>query len=465
MTAMRWRYVPAAGIDAEVDVGQRRVRVRVDGTAGMPVVLCSPLDANLEYWNPLVEVLSASAIVIRYDRPVEPGHDLVRDGQDLVALLETLPEHLPVAGPYVVVGASIGAVVARLAALSAPHLVAALVLVDGSLECFDGHPDVPQPWLDRWGADDPADAVERIERASANELLSAAGHLAPLGEMPLRALIATKKDWGGFGHDRAVTDALDRVWLAGTRLVTCTSLYGVLVAADTDHHIACEDPQLVAAQIGAVLPRVPAPDPPVTHEGVRAASHWWANQLRHGDADSGLEPLPTDSDPVTPQGRAFAAVAADENGADAAADIPDSFDPHQLTETLYEDAMRCYAAGIPQALGGLHPSLEFGAVGVSIGVGTEPDEVLMRAMAEAGLPSRLLPMRHRTAVMPAYTVAYRRGTAPQVLWRHPTRPMPACPGDPGQACALSVFHPGDHQPDPGTGIAANVDASTRDDEL
>lgn len=442
MSAGGRRRVPAAGTETDVTVDGRQISVRIDGTAGMPVVLCSPLDADLRYWDAVTALLADTAMVIRYDRPVDPGHHLTRDGQDLAALMAELTELVAITPPFVLVGASIGAQVARLAALEVPQLVAGLLLVDGTFEGFDDDPRVPRARPARPGV--LTDGRERLDLSGGFAALAAARYLAPLGTMPLRVLTATAKTWGG-GYSQADVEALNRIWRAGARLVSCTSLHGTLIEAPTEHHIVVEEPQLVVDSVKALLAREPAVEPPVSPEGIRAACLWWAAQLS-GDGGSQLLPLEPDADEHTRAGWAVAEAGTRLNRADAAAQAADrGVAPPAFAETLYQDALRCYTMGIPHSLGGLSPALAADASGVGIGTEYEPDEVLQRALHEHHLDPHILPPQTRTAAMPAYTVVYRPGWPPQVLWRHPTLPMPLCDVDERDPCPLPRFHDGEHQ--------------------
>lgn len=114
--------------------------VQVDGVgldyaergAGTTVLLVHGTAARL--WGPVAEELAASARTVDYDRRSfgasvhPPVTDLTRHRRDAAALLDALGS-----GPAVVVGWSIGGVVAIDLALEHPELVRALVLVEPPL--------------------------------------------------------------------------------------------------------------------------------------------------------------------------------------------------------------------------------------------------------------------------------------------------------------------------------------------
>lgn len=107
-----------------------RMHYRIDGTASGPVVLFSnSLGTDLRLWDPLLPRLDPGLRVVRYDKA---GHGLSDEGgevsigslaDDVAALIATVG-----GGPVVVVGLSIGGLIAQDLAARRPDLVRALVL-------------------------------------------------------------------------------------------------------------------------------------------------------------------------------------------------------------------------------------------------------------------------------------------------------------------------------------------------
>src|SRR6059058_2903747 len=121
-------------------------RVRLDGTElaawhrggrGPAVVLEAGLGLPGSFWQDVCDRLPTDGAVLRYDRAglgdSRPGtrpRTAARQARELADLLDLL--ELPT--PYVLVGHSAGALVVRLLALERPDQVAAIVLVDPSVE-------------------------------------------------------------------------------------------------------------------------------------------------------------------------------------------------------------------------------------------------------------------------------------------------------------------------------------------
>ncbi|HYW68715.1 MAG TPA: alpha/beta hydrolase [bacterium] len=125
------------GTEHTVDVGGRKLNGFVYGEGSPTIVLVSGFGAPQAYWNRTVPALAEGASVVTYDRAgygrSEVG-DLPLDGGRAAADLHRLLEGMEVAPPYLVVGHSYGASVARLFCSAYPDDIGGLVLVDGQHE-------------------------------------------------------------------------------------------------------------------------------------------------------------------------------------------------------------------------------------------------------------------------------------------------------------------------------------------
>jgi pimeloyl-ACP methyl ester carboxylesterase len=123
-----------------VDVGGRRLRINCSGVsvAGVPtVVLESGFGNSSSVWGRVQPEVAKFARVCSYDRAGLGGSEPVQTQRTVVALTEDLHALLSkakVPGPYVLVGHSLGGILARLYASYYPAEVAGMVLVDSAHE-------------------------------------------------------------------------------------------------------------------------------------------------------------------------------------------------------------------------------------------------------------------------------------------------------------------------------------------
>jgi 3-oxoadipate enol-lactonase len=122
----------------------------------VPVVLLHPLGADAGFFDPLLPLLPGPVVAVDL-----PGHGSSPVGgrRTLPAVAEVVADILAswVPGPAIVLGVSLGGLVAQQLAVDAPHLVAGLVLV-GAV------PRYPAPLVEQWErrAEDLAQGRSRV---------------------------------------------------------------------------------------------------------------------------------------------------------------------------------------------------------------------------------------------------------------------------------------------------------------
>lgn len=119
-----------------VEVGGYRLHVTDRGEGGPTVVIIHGAGDSSYSWLAVQREAAAFTRVASYDRPGLGSSDSgpAPDALNTLAELETLLNQSGLPGPYVLVGHSLGGLLARLYAISHPEQVAGLVLVDSTHE-------------------------------------------------------------------------------------------------------------------------------------------------------------------------------------------------------------------------------------------------------------------------------------------------------------------------------------------
>jgi pimeloyl-ACP methyl ester carboxylesterase len=120
-----------------VDIGGRRLHLWRMGTGGPTVVIVSALGASCLEWVGVQRKLAENTTVYVYDRAGLGWSDPApwpRGIGEMTDELHRLLDAAAVPAPYVLVGQSLGGLVARLYAARHPQMVGGLVLVDSSHE-------------------------------------------------------------------------------------------------------------------------------------------------------------------------------------------------------------------------------------------------------------------------------------------------------------------------------------------
>ena len=255
-----------------VDIGNDSLAVRRSGNGPTALLIHGTAPAT---WGELPVRLASTHAVVDYDRrgfsasPGPPPRALTGHADDAAGLLERLD-----AGPAVIVGWSVGGVIALELALRRPELVAGLVLLEPPFRA-KRHPRAPMVWAIggatmlarvgradagaqrflRWalgrrgGGDDLARVdAEDLRRSSATivaELAAGTGEhldrdaLAVL-ELPTTVIAGSESDPAFAAAARRVSELIP-----GSRLVTATGS-GHMVQLDAPEFVAGEVRQLAA---------------------------------------------------------------------------------------------------------------------------------------------------------------------------------------------------------------------------
>jgi pimeloyl-ACP methyl ester carboxylesterase len=133
------RYPPPGQL---IDVGGYRLHIQCVGAGSPTVVLDAGLSGSSLDWSLVQPELGRSTRVCAYDRAGMGWSDpspYPRTPRQIADELHTLLTNAGIAGPYVLVGHSLGGKNVRLFALSHPEQVAGMVLVDARSEYVDAN--------------------------------------------------------------------------------------------------------------------------------------------------------------------------------------------------------------------------------------------------------------------------------------------------------------------------------------
>jgi pimeloyl-ACP methyl ester carboxylesterase len=127
-----------------VDVGGRKLHIRCTGPVGGPTVIVEGALATWSsHYKAMQDAVAESARICTYDRAGLGWSDPAPAGrtfQDMSADLTRVLKAAKIAPPYVVVGHSLGGLVARTFVREHPKDVAAVVLIESSNEMFNFSP-------------------------------------------------------------------------------------------------------------------------------------------------------------------------------------------------------------------------------------------------------------------------------------------------------------------------------------
>ena len=187
-----------------IDVGGRRLVLTSSGRGTPTVVLETGLGAESDEWNTVQRTIAKVTGVVRYDRAWRGASDPAprpRTAHHLADDLSALLLNAAIPGPYVLVGHSLGGLVARVFAHRYPSAVVGLVLVDAAhedqFEVFGPtfpppHPEEPHGltatrkfWTTGWR--DPSSTTEGIDLPAS---CAQAREVTSLGGLPVHVMTA-----------------------------------------------------------------------------------------------------------------------------------------------------------------------------------------------------------------------------------------------------------------------------------
>lgn len=223
----------------------------VSESPGPPVVFIAQLGTGGDAWQPVIDRLASGTMTVTYDRPgtgkrrprpaPNPPLPHSANADDLASILHKQG----ITEPAVLVGHSIGSLIARVFADRYPNRVAGMIHVDGSIPrgSFGYGPD---PMVGAFDGDGPG-ATQVDLFASEIEVVNAA-----VPDVPTTVITRTPGRWIPGWHD------LDPLWTAYQRQLARQCGVPLVVAADSGHQIPDDAPQLVAHVVDEVVAAVRA---------------------------------------------------------------------------------------------------------------------------------------------------------------------------------------------------------------
>lgn len=236
-----------------IDVDGCRLAIAADGVGDPPIVFVSPLGTVGEEWQRVVELLTATAFVVTYDRPGLGRSDPLPAGRPerphvlrhAALQLRGLLASAGIPGPRVFVGHSIGGPLIEIYARLWPEEVAGLVFVDATDLDMDLGRSIMADTDDGQGYHFDL-AASLAEQASAPTLPG----------VPAAVVTSAVGRWFRITDPETyrpyTREQLDARWQHGQRELADRARAGQLIAHKAGHDVPREAPALVAYAVDAV---------------------------------------------------------------------------------------------------------------------------------------------------------------------------------------------------------------------
>lgn len=252
------------------DIGGRRLAARIGGVGRLCVVFEGGLGIESAEWAVVAGAVAAHARVCVYDRANRSASDPApkpRTALDAVRDLRALLASAGVAGPYVHVGHSFGALLARLHAYHHPAEVAGLVQVD---PMHEDQFDVLGPAFPAPRADEPAHIAgmrrfwtgawrEPLNNSDGFDLVDSraqAQAITTLNDLPLCVLTAGAY-LNAIEFPPPAGSRLQQLWRGlHERLLAQSTRATHQLALDSSHFMQRDRPDVVAAAIRDMLAQI-----------------------------------------------------------------------------------------------------------------------------------------------------------------------------------------------------------------
>ena len=258
-TALETEAVGSASEPAQgesIDIGGRTLYLECQGSGAPTVILEAGMTGDHRTWERVQPQIAQSTRVCAYDRANVPPSDPApppRTAGDAVDDLQLLLERAEIERPVVLVGFSMGGLIAQLYAATYPADVAGLVLIESN------HPD-------EWDQFEVHLTPEQIEEDRAMTLanpegldpyrsLEEAQAAGPLPKVPLVVVTAGMSEGWPPGWDPELFDALR----AEQQADLATRIPGgwQVIAEGSGHHVPSQQPTMILEAVESVLADLP----------------------------------------------------------------------------------------------------------------------------------------------------------------------------------------------------------------
>jgi pimeloyl-ACP methyl ester carboxylesterase len=244
---------PGKGVASRVTVGTTSVNVLCAGTTSTTptIVLVAGMPDPLTMFTPLQATLSQTTRVCSYDRPGEGASPKPTGTQTLsgsATLLDGVLDAEKVSGKVIVVGHSLGGLIAAQFAHQYPQRVAAVVLLDASAPSVGA---AIESLIPASATGVPAEAREEVSSLSSattnpENLVYAGQPIGSLGSTPLTVAQHGEQIYAAVPQ---YGDQLQVIWAKGQQQLALLSSNSTLITVPQSGHYIYLDQPAVAVQL------------------------------------------------------------------------------------------------------------------------------------------------------------------------------------------------------------------------